>query len=106
MSKAAGWRYCVDDCFIRAADDIFALYDNWDGHDQEALTKLGDDVANITVEYSVLSTSISNVVRVGWPHKVFNSRGFTMRDSDVIHMGIGACGIPFALMEIWGDARP
>jgi hypothetical protein len=26
-----------------------------------------------------------------------------LRDSDVIHMGDGACGVPFALFEIWAD---
>ena len=26
-----------------------------------------------------------------------------MRDADVIHMGMGGCGVPFALMEFWAD---
>ena len=26
-----------------------------------------------------------------------------MRDSDVLHMGLGGCGVPFALMELWAD---
>lgn len=93
----------VQDSFFRAADDIFAMYGNWDGYDDKALTTPGDDVNNIIIENSVLSTSISNVVRLGWPGKVFNSHGFTLRDSDVIQPGIGSCGVPFALFEVWAD---
>jgi hypothetical protein len=61
----------------------------------------GHDVTNITVENSVLSTSISNIVRAAWPEKVFNGANFTLRDSDIIHAGIGSCGIPFALLDFW-----
>jgi hypothetical protein len=91
----------VRDCFFRASDDIFAIYDNWLGYDK--LSVSGNDVSNITIEDSVLSTSISNVVRVSWPQKAFNSRNFVMRNCDVIHMGIGGCRVPFALLEIWAD---
>ncbi len=93
----------VRDCFFRASDDIFALYGNWLGYTQEDLTTPGEDVSNILVENSVLSTSISNVVRVSWPQKIFNSHNFAMRNSDVIHMGMGGCKIPFGLLEIWDD---
>lgn len=91
----------VRDCFFRASDDIFALYGNWLGYGETALRTPGEDVTNIRIEKCVLSTSISNVVRVSWPNKIFNSRDFIMRDSDVIHMGQGGCKIPFALLEIW-----
>lgn len=93
----------IRDCFFRASDDIFALYGNWLGYSQAALTTPGEDVTNIRVENCVLSTSISNIVRVSWPQKIFNSHNFTLRDSDVIHMGQGGCKIPFALLEIWDD---
>ena len=93
----------IQDCFFRASDDIFALYGNWLGYGQKEITAPGHDVENIRIETSVLSTSISNIVRVSWPRKVFNSRNFSMRDSDVIHMGSGGCKIPFALLEIWDD---
>ncbi len=93
----------VRDCFFRCSDDIFALYGNWLGYTEKDLRTPGHDVKNITIENSVLSTSISNVVRVSWPKKIFNSSNFTLRDSDVIHMGLGGCGIPFALFEIWAD---
>jgi hypothetical protein len=93
----------VRDCFIRASDDVFALQGNWLGYNEENWTTPGHDTGNITVEDSVLSTSISNVVRVNWPRKQFNSGKFTMRDSDVIHMGMGGCVVPFALLEIWAD---
>jgi PKD domain len=93
----------VHDCFIRASDDDFALQGNWLGYNEANWTTPGHDTGNITVENSVLSTSISNVVRVNWPRKQFNSGHFTMRDSDVIHMGMGACVVPFALLEIWAD---
>ncbi len=93
----------VRDCFIRASDDDFALEGNWLGYGEDNWTTPGHDAGNITVEDSVLSTSISNIVRVNWPRKEFNSGKFTMRDSDVIHMGMGGCVVPFALLEIWAD---
>ena len=55
-----------------------------------------------SIENSVLSTSISNIVRAGWPRKIFNSRNFTLRDSDILHGGIGACGQTFGLLGFWG----
>jgi hypothetical protein len=60
-------------------------------------------VGNILVENSELSTSISNIVRAGWPEKTYNSYNFTLRDSDVLASGIGSCGLPFALFTYWGD---
>jgi len=104
MDWLGGGDTAVRDSFIRAADDVFAMYGNWDGYSEAALTKPGDEVSNITIEDSVLSTSISNIVRVGWPKKIFDSRNFILRNSDVIHMGMGACGIPFALFEIWANS--
>ncbi len=103
MDWLGGGDTIVRDCFIRASDDIFALYGNWLGYTEKDLTTPGHDVKNIRVEDSVLSTSISNVVRVSWPQKIFNSAGFVMRNTDVIHMGSGGCRIPFALLEIWAD---
>jgi hypothetical protein len=41
-------------------------------------------------------------VRAGWPTKTFNSRNFTLRDSDILHGGIGACGQTFGLLGFWG----
>ena len=90
MDWLGGGDTVVRDCFIRASDDIFALYGNWLGYSEQDLTTPGHDVKNIRVENSVLSTSISNVVRVSWPQKIFNSAGFVMRNSDVIHMGSAA----------------
>lgn len=103
MDWLGGGDTVVRDCFIRSSDDIFALYGNWLGYTDKELGTPGPPVRNITIENSVLSTSISNVVRVSWPKKVFNSSNFTLRDSDVLHMGSGGCGIPFALFEIWAD---
>jgi hypothetical protein len=93
----------IQDSFVRAADDIFAIYGNWDGYQPHLMTIPGHKASNITIERSVLSTSISNVVRLSWPTKTFDSSDFTLRDSDVIHMGIGGCGVPFALFEVWAD---
>lgn len=101
MDWLGGGDTVVRDVFIRAADDVFAMQGNWDGYEHAAMIAPGHDVTNITVENSVLSTSISNIVRAAWPEKVFNSSNFTLRNSDVIHMGIGACGIPFALLDFW-----
>ncbi len=103
MDWLGGGDTLVQDTFIRAADDIFAMYGGWDGYSARQISKPGDTVGNITIENSVLSTSISNVVRLSWPHKNFASHDFTLRDSDILHMGAGACGIPFALFEVWAD---
>jgi hypothetical protein len=92
----------VSDSFIRASDDVFAMQGNWDGYTDEDILRPGHDVQNIIIERSVLSTSISNIVRSGWPRKTFNSRNFTLRDSDILHAGIGACGQTFALLGFWG----
>jgi len=42
------------------------------------------------------------VVRLGWPQKIYNLRNFTLRDSDILHGGIGACGQTFGLLGFWG----
>src|SRR5262249_40660470 len=75
---------------------------NWDGYKDEDFLRPGRDVQNILVEKSELSTSISNIVRAAWPRKIFNSRNFTLRDSDILHGGIGACGQTFGLLGMWG----
>jgi hypothetical protein len=102
MDWLGGGDAVVRDSFFRASDDVFAMQGNWDGYEHDALVAPGHDVSNILVEHSVLSTSISNIVRAGWPEKVFNSSTFTLRDSDILHGGIGSCGLPFALFTFWG----
>ncbi len=92
----------VRNSFLRASDDVIALMGNWDGYTDADLVRPGKEVHDIVVEHSVLSTSISNVVRAGWPKKIFNSWNFTLRDSDVLHGGIGACGQTFGLLGFWG----
>jgi len=103
MDWLGGGDTVVSDSFIRAADDVFAMQGNWDGYSAEAMAIPGHEVSNIVIEKSVLSTSISNVVRAAWPQKSFESHRFTMRDTDVLHAGLGACTVPFALLEIWAD---
>ena len=92
----------VRDAFLRASDDDIALMGNWDGYTDEEILRPGRDVQNILIENSELSTSISNIVRAGWPRKTFNSRNFTLRNSDILHAGIGACGQTFGLLGFWG----
>jgi hypothetical protein len=92
----------VRNSFLRASDDVIALMGNWDGYTDADMLRPGRDVHDITIENSQLSTSISNVVRSGWPRKIFNSRNFTLRDSDILHAGIGACGQLFGLLGFWG----
>lgn len=92
----------VRNSFFRASDDVIALMGNWDGYTDADMLRPGKDVHDILVETSELSTSISNIVRAGWPRKTFNSRNFTLRDSDILHAGIGACGQPFGLLGFWG----
>ena len=92
----------VRNAFIRSSDDVFAMQGNWDGYTDADMLRPGKDVQNILIENSVLSTSISNIVRAGWPQKTYNSRNFTLRDSDILHGGIGACGQTFGLLGFWG----
>lgn len=92
----------VKNSFIRSSDDDLAMVGNWDGYTHEAMVTPGADVNNIIVENTELSTSISNIVRLSWPQKVFNSRGFTLRNSDILEGGIGACGQTFGLLGLWG----
>jgi len=93
----------VRNSFFRASDDVIALIGNWDGYDEASMRRPGPDVHDILVENSELSTSISNVVRLGWPEKIFNSRNVTVRNSDVLHSGIGTCGgHNFSLIDVWG----
>jgi len=93
----------VRNSFFRAADDVFALQESWEGYGPVAFAVQGHPVGNIEVQNVVVSTSISNIVRAAWPEKNFEGGHFHMRDSDVLHMGMGGCGIPFALMEVWAD---
>ena len=102
MDWLGGGDAVVRNSFLRASDDVFAMQGNWDGYTQADLLRPGHDVQNILVENSQLSTSISNIVRAGWPQKTYNSRNFTLRGSDVLHTGIGACGQPFGLLGMWG----
>lgn len=102
MDWLGGGDTIVRNAFLRASDDVFALQGNWDGYSQADLLRPGHDVQNILIEHSELSTSISNIVRAGWPQKSFNSRNFTLRDSDILHGGIGACGQTFGLLGMWG----
>jgi PKD domain len=92
----------VNHSFIRASDDDLAALGNWDGYTQAALTAPGADVSNVLIENTELSTSISNVVRLGWPQKIYNLHNFTLRDSDILHAGIGSCGQTFGLLGFWG----
>lgn len=102
MDWLGGGDTVVRNAFLRSSDDVFAMQGNWDGYSEADMLRPGKDVANILIENSELSTSISNVVRAGWPQKIYNSRNFTLRNSDVLHAGIGACGQDFALMGFWG----
>ncbi len=96
------WNGLVRDSFFRASDDVIALLGNWDGYNEADMLRPGQDVHDITIETSELSTSVSNIVRAGSPQKIFNSHNFTLRDSDILHAGIGACGQTFGLLGFWG----
>jgi hypothetical protein len=91
MDWLGGGDTLVRNSFFRAADDVFSMETSWEGYGAVAFALEGNPVTNITVEDSVLSTSISNIVRAGWPEKNFVGGNFLMRDSDVIHM------------ELWAD---
>lgn len=103
MDWLGGGYTTVRDSFFRTSDDVFAIQGNWDGYGHGNMVKPGHDVSNILVEHSVLSTSISNILRTGWPEKIFNSHNVTLRDSDILHGGIGSCGPPFAIFTFWGS---
>ena len=102
MDWLGGGDALVRNTFLRASDDDIAMQGNWDGYTDEDILRPGHDVQNIVVEDSQLSTSISNIVRSAWPQKIFNSRNFTLRNSDILHGGIGACGQTFGLLGMWG----
>jgi len=102
MDWLGGGDTIVRDAFLRSSDDVFAMQGNWDGYTDADMVRPGHDVQNILIEHSELSTSISNIVRAGWPRKIHNSRNFTLRDSDILHAGIGACGQTFGLLGYWG----
>jgi hypothetical protein len=102
MDWLGGGNSIVRNSFLRASDDVFAMQGAWDGYDDASMVRPGHDVQNILIERSVLSTSISNIVRAGWPRKVYNSRNFILRNSDILHSGIGACGQSFGLIGFWG----
>ena len=76
MDWLGGGDTVVKDSFFRAADDIFAMQGSWEGYGPAAFAVAGKPVTGVTVEDSVLSTSISNVVRAGWPEKNFEGRPF------------------------------
>ena len=102
MDWLGGGDAIVRNSFLRASDDVFAMEGNWDGYNDADMLRPGHDVQNILIENSVLSTSISNIVRAGWPRKIFNSQNFTLRNSDILHGGIGACGQTFGVLGFWG----
>ncbi|MGA8162888.1 MAG: hypothetical protein WCB76_18915 [Acidobacteriaceae bacterium] len=93
----------VSNAFIRASDDDFALQGNWEGYSDEEMRVPGHDVTNVTIEDSVVSTSISNTMRVAWPEKTFRSAHVAMRNLDVLNTGVGSCVVPFAFFELWAD---
>ncbi len=102
MDWLGGGDAIVRNAFIRSSDDDLAVQGNWDGYTDADMVRPGADVDNVLVENSELSTSISDTVRMGWPQKIFNSHNFTLRDSDILHGGIGACGQDFGLLGFWG----
>ena len=93
----------VRNAFIRASDDDFALQGNWNGYSEAEMRVPGHDVTNITIADSVVSTSISNTLRVAWPQKTFRSAHVSMRNVDVLNTGYGACVVPFGFFELWAD---
>jgi hypothetical protein len=102
MDWLGGGDTVVNHAFFRASDDDLAALGNWDGYTEAAMVTPGADVSNVVVENSEFSTSISNVARLGWPQKIYNLHNFTLRDSDILHGGIGACGQTFGLLGFWG----
>ncbi len=103
MDWLGGGDTLVRNSFFRAADDVFAMQSSWEGYGPKAFAVQGEPVTNVAVENSVVSTSISNIVRVAWPQKNFEGGNFSMRNTDVVQAGMGGCGVPFALMELWAD---
>ena len=93
----------ITNSFFRAADDVFAMQDSWEGNGAAAAAVDGKAVGNIRVDHSELSSSFSNIVRAGWPEKSFRGGHFSLEDSDILHEGIGGCGVPSAVMEVWAD---
>ena len=76
MDWLGGGDTVVNNAFLRASDDDLAMEGNWDGYDEADMLRPGSDVSNILVENSELSTSISNVVRIGVAAKDFQLEQF------------------------------
>ena len=103
MDWLGGGDTTIRNSFFRASDDVFALQGNWDGYELKLMRMPGHNVSNISIEDTIVSTSVSNTIRVGWPQKTFNSAHFHMRNVDVLHTGFGGCKVPFAFFELWTD---
>ena len=103
MDWLGGGDTTVRNSFFRTSDDVFAMQGNWNGYEMALMRMPGHNVSNIDIEDTIASTSISNIVRSGWPNKTFNSAHFHMSNMDVINTGFGGCNVPFALMELWAD---
>ena len=101
MDWLGGGDTVVRNSFFRAADDVFAFYTSWEGYGPEAFAVQGKPVTNVSIENVEVSTSISNIVRIGWPEKNFEGGNIFMKNADILHMGMGGCGVPFALVELW-----
>ncbi len=74
----------IQDCFLRGHDDLIAVYGEWENGRRNTSE-------NILVERCVFwAEGQSGVVRIGWPGYWYHNgcRGFTLRDSDVLHTGL------------------
>ena len=75
---------------------------NWDGYTDADMLRPGHDVQNITVEEQrALHQHLQHRARRVAAQDL-QLRNFTLRDSDILHGGIGACGQTFGVLGMWG----
>jgi len=75
----------VRDSFLRASDDVFALQGQLGRYSEDEILRPRHDVQNIVVEHSGSVHQHLQHRPNRWPRKSFNSRNFTLRDSDILH---------------------
>ena len=103
MDWLGGGDTVVRNAFLRSSDDVFAMQGNWDGYTDEDLVRPGHDVQNILDRAQrALDQHLEHCAR-SLAAKDNSTRATSrLRDSDILHGGIGACGQTFGLLGMWG----
>ena len=103
MDWLGGGDTVVNNAFLRSSDDDLAMEGNWDGYSEADMLRPGARCRATSWSKTASSPPASPISCASdGREKTFNSRNFTLRDSDILHAGIGACGQTFGLLGFWG----